>query len=580
MPCKIEIKQNITNKVSTDTDSGFNLSIEGAQAVAKKVNQSYGIPVVSFSLNGDFIDRNIRIPDSLVDVYYNHELSLEQQEFTKAIVVTKPGVEELFNSNPELASIGTPEQYSQYLDSIFPDSEVKDIVYHGSPIKGLQEIKRGDDNQGKMYTSRYGITFTDNDLSASIYAGQISTNPNIEDNFDNGQVYPALLNLKNFIIQDFNNESYGGKFGSAISIYNNAIEKAKEDNKDGFIAKNIADPSQNQTNYVVFEPEQIHILGNEKDIKGFKNFVAKPGEQLTFFQKEGVQSSPASPQLIKLMKEFIKAIGVDYKPVSNIVVNGVKYDGNGVALIMQKLIQVVEGKEDVALPEEAMHFAVEIIRQTNPKLYQTLLKEINNHPKLNEVIALYGNDPNYQKDGRRNIVMLKEEAIAQVMANRLEDIVGRNWFDRVIEGLKSLFYTRSGFDKASMAVLSGKIASVEDIDVSQRGAYFQLSEGERVFNDLLDTSNRIGTVPNGVDADGKPKTTYELDGIKAVKRVSDFAKEFYERIFPQIGKSEFEEAVFGLKAEKGTTTIEGDKELLRYVDISGYFFKKEPLSLI
>tara|TARA_R110002126_G_scaffold63790_2_gene163574 strand:- start:3846 stop:4190 length:345 start_codon:yes stop_codon:yes gene_type:complete len=32
-----------------------------------------------------------------------------------------------------------------------------------------------------------------------------------------------------------------------------------------------------------------------------------------------------------------------------------------------------------------------------------------------------------------------------------------------------------------------------------------------------------------------------------------------------------------LKAEKGTTTIEGDKELLRYVDISGYFFKKEPL---
>jgi hypothetical protein len=33
-----------------------------------------------------------------------------------------------------------------------------------------------------------------------------------------------------------------------------------------------------------------------------------------------------------------------------------------------------------------------------------------------------------------------------------------------------------------------------------------------------------------------------------------------------------------LKASNGTTTIEGDKELLRYVDISGYFFKKEPLN--
>ena len=32
-----------------------------------------------------------------------------------------------------------------------------------------------------------------------------------------------------------------------------------------------------------------------------------------------------------------------------------------------------------------------------------------------------------------------------------------------------------------------------------------------------------------------------------------------------------------LKASNGTTTIEGNIELLRYVDISGYFFKKEPL---
>jgi len=49
----------------------------------------------------------------------------------------KPGVSELFESNPELASIGTPEQYSQYLDTIFPDSKVKDIVYHGSKTKNL-----------------------------------------------------------------------------------------------------------------------------------------------------------------------------------------------------------------------------------------------------------------------------------------------------------------------------------------------------------------------------------------------------------------------------------------------------------
>jgi len=31
-----------------------------------------------------------------------------------------------------------------------------------------------------------------------------------------------------------------------------------------------------------------------------------------------------------------------------------------------------------------------------------------------------------------------------------------------------------------------------------------------------------------------------------------------------------------LNSVKGTTTVEGDIELLRYLDISGYFFKKEP----
>jgi len=48
---------------------------------------------------------------------------------------SKKGVQEVFESNSELAKIGTQEEYSQYLDTIFPDSKVKDIVYHGSHSK-------------------------------------------------------------------------------------------------------------------------------------------------------------------------------------------------------------------------------------------------------------------------------------------------------------------------------------------------------------------------------------------------------------------------------------------------------------
>jgi hypothetical protein len=297
--------------------------------------------------------------------------------------------------------------------------------------------------------------------------------------------------------------------------------------------------------------------------------VPEREQQAVLFQLPREGQKPASPQLIKLMKEFIKQIGVDYQLVSNIVVNGVKQDANGVALIMQKLIQVVEGQEDVALPEEAMHFAVEIIKQTNPKLYQQLLKEINTHPKLQEVIDLYGNHPLYQKDGRRDIAKLKEEAIAQVLADRMEDAVGRSWWQKILDWLTPRFL-QSGFNKASMDVLSGKLASVEDIDVSKGSAYFQLTEGERVFDNIKQTSEQITT------DDGR----YMFNGEKLKYRVSDRVKEFYEKLFgTDLNEDEFVKAVNDLKAEKGTEKHAALEEAQKlFVDKETGLLREEPLN--
>ena len=41
-------------------------------------------------------------------------------------------IQEVFKLNPELEHIGTPEQYAGYLKTIFPESEVQDIVWHYS----------------------------------------------------------------------------------------------------------------------------------------------------------------------------------------------------------------------------------------------------------------------------------------------------------------------------------------------------------------------------------------------------------------------------------------------------------------
>lgn len=184
--------------------------------------------------------------------------------------INQEGIDFVFEQNPELANIGTKEQYGEYIKTIFPESRVKDIVYHGSPLKNLQKLKRGDDNFDKMYTSKYGIAFSDNNLIASYYAGQIDfMNFESEDDYSKGQVYNVILNIKNPKIKDFKGSSYKESIGD----YNISLEEAVEkENKDSFIANNISDPIK-ANSYIVFKPEQIHILGNEEDQEMFNNFV-------------------------------------------------------------------------------------------------------------------------------------------------------------------------------------------------------------------------------------------------------------------------------------------------------------------
>ena len=136
------------------------------------------------------------------DVYANTFKATTQP--TQPVGEIKEGVLELFESNPELASIGTPEQYSEYLSTIFPNSKVKDIVYRGGEktdtklfqyftknpseaymyskaniTKGGNITERNPipaiDKQAKEYlNNKYGqgngeILLSDDDFAASIY---------------------------------------------------------------------------------------------------------------------------------------------------------------------------------------------------------------------------------------------------------------------------------------------------------------------------------------------------------------------------------------------------------------------------
>lgn len=322
---------------------------------------------------------------------------------------------------------------------------------------------------------------------------------------------------------------------------------------------------------------KLSSIGNGNTVLSVNVLPLNEEKQLALLQKSGTETSVSSPKTISLIKEFLKRIDVDIETLQAISVNGVKQNANGAALLTQNLIQVVNGKEDVALTEEAMHFAVAIIKQKNPELYNQLLKEINNYNLLNQVFVDYSKV--YIKDGKPDVVKIKEEAIAKVLT---EIVINKNeglneksenlakaqtWWTKILEFLKGLFL-KSGFDIAAMKIISGEeIGTVEDI--REKETFFQLDRQQKLYDDLVTKSSQIE----------KKDEEYYINGKKISRRVTSLVKSWYERRFKdnELTKTEYQKSVDDLKAEKGT---KGHYDLEHafsvFVDDNGYL-RETPL---
>jgi hypothetical protein len=140
-------------------------------------------------------------------------------------------IQEVFNQNPELSKIGTVEQYDSYLDTIFPDSKVKDIVYHTNTQGRIEFGTRGE--KGLFVTPTW-------ELAKTYKPGSY------------GKRFQLLINSINVLELPELELMKGLKRG------NEDTQKYSE---------------EDYTEYVVFEPEQIHILGSKQDIEGFKKWI-------------------------------------------------------------------------------------------------------------------------------------------------------------------------------------------------------------------------------------------------------------------------------------------------------------------
>jgi hypothetical protein len=161
------------------------------------------------------------------------------------------------------------QQYSQYLNQIFPNSVVKDIVYHGTDATNITEFRVSDGvhGEGIYFQTKHGPyhtgTFGKNTYSAIVNSSNPFTFYKSYTGYDKElsekwiemrTAYEASGNLRN-LAEDFNTYIKGlGHDSLKVQVG----DKARE---------------EEEFYYIMFNPKQIHILGSKQDIEGFQQFV-------------------------------------------------------------------------------------------------------------------------------------------------------------------------------------------------------------------------------------------------------------------------------------------------------------------
>jgi hypothetical protein len=107
-------------------------------------------------------------------------IDLNIEEYFVETSVVKPGVEELFNKNSELASVGTPQQYTEWINYLttqgkLAGTQATDILYHGSESDFETFILDNLGNNTKAKDADRGFAFSTDKKTAKTYGTNIKS---------------------------------------------------------------------------------------------------------------------------------------------------------------------------------------------------------------------------------------------------------------------------------------------------------------------------------------------------------------------------------------------------------------------
>ncbi len=197
------------------------------------------------------------------------EPSQEESELEETI----GNVQEVFNLNPELSEIGSQEQYIEYLKTIFPESKVKNIVWHGTEKGDIDKFKtKGSGDKvgklGAMAGSLKAATLKSGRQDQSWLREEQRT-PISKDS----RLYSMRFNItKPKLVETLEDATllkrealetdYDGVIIRGMSLMNKKGRKFEFPVETGY-----------GDEYVVFHEDQIYVLGSKEDLLKFKEFL-------------------------------------------------------------------------------------------------------------------------------------------------------------------------------------------------------------------------------------------------------------------------------------------------------------------
>lgn len=294
-----------------------------------------------------------------------------------------------------------------------------------------------------------------------------------------------------------------------------------------------------------------------------------PLSSLSDYYPKNIKPKESNSVLRNKISNFLTGIGVSVETA--VLPSGVEAQAD----LLSSIIKVANNEvSDTILGEEAAHFFVAMLPQDST-LLRDMMNTVTSTQTYRDVLQTYAKNPQYQTNGKPNFNKLKMEAIGKLVADNMSgDITQVSFWNRIWNYVRGLFTRKNPFGVAADNILESKVEGLNPIDVEQEDSimyYLSSNDPIQVYNSIVDINNRtVKRASQDIDREtGKSIDKYYIDGKEIKRRVTNLAKDFYKKVFPNPTTGDKRE-MYNLQAEKGTA-IHADIEniIARLVDSEG-----------